>query len=100
MKYFIILLVALLINFVLENTSRKTITDPKEYDVFLQPGIIRREINQEKAQMVFWEKRLQKDTGNVVDMQELASGHLKLFKLGGTIADLHIADSLLKRSSS
>ena len=80
-------------------TTKNTFTDKADYNPFLKPGIIQKEVKKIKEQMPFWENRLQRDTGNFVDMLELASCHLRLFKLRGTIADLHSGDSLLKRSN-
>lgn len=98
MKSYFLLLVSIL--FLLACNRKKILADPDDYSVFLKPGIIRKGVEQIQEQMPFWENRLQKDTGNFVDMLELASCHLQLFKLRGTVADLHMGDSLLKRSSS
>ena len=52
------------------------------------------------TEMAFWENRLNKDTGNFVDMLEIAKCRLTLFKLTGNTADLHKGDSLLNESSA
>ncbi len=80
--------------------KKKMLADPDDYSAFLKPGIIQAGVDKIEEQIPFWENRLQKDTGNFVDMLELASCHIQLFKLRGTVADLHKGDSLLKRSSS
>lgn len=75
------------------------LADADDYNVFLKPGIVQKEVEKILEQVPFWKSRLQKDTGNFVDMLELASCHLHLFKLRGTVSDLRQGDSLLKRSS-
>jgi tetratricopeptide (TPR) repeat protein len=81
-------------------TGKKNIADQNDYKAFLKPGIIQKEVNSLAMQLSFWNSRLQKDTGNYVDMMELASCHLQLFKLTGKVDHLHTGDSLLKRSTA
>lgn len=81
-------------------TGKKKLANPDDYNAFLKPGVVQSEVNKILEETPFWENRLKKDTGNFVDMLELASCRLRLFKLRGTVADLHMGDSLLKRSSA
>lgn len=81
-------------------TGKKNITDRNDYVAFLKPGIILKQVNNLKSQLSFWNSRLQRDTGNYVDMMEMASCHLQLFRLTGKINHLHTGDSLLKRSNA
>lgn len=99
MKQYQFFLIGLTILFFTACTGKNNLTDPGDYNAFLKPGIIQNEAKKIREQIPFWEDRLQKDTGNFVDMLELASCHLRLFKLLGNVADLHYGDSLLKRSS-
>lgn len=81
-------------------TGKKNITNRNDYVAFLKPGIILKQVNNLKSQLSFWNSRLQRDTGNYVDMMEMASCHLQLFRLTGKINHLHTGDSLLKRSTA
>src|SRR5687768_4439479 len=94
------LVLSLSVFFLSACTGKKNLTDPGDYTIFLKPGIVQKEVEKIQRQISFWENRLQKDTGNFVDMLELASCHLHVFKLQGTITDLQQGDSLLKRSSA
>jgi hypothetical protein len=81
-------------------SDKKNIASSNDYTIFLNQDIIKKEekrINEERS---FWQQRLQRDTGNFVDMMKLASVHLRLFKLKGEINDLHTGDSLLKASAA
>lgn len=81
-------------------TGKRDIVNPADYQSFLKPGVIQKEVNNLDKQLSFWNNRLQKDTGNYVDMMELASCNLRLFKLTGNVKQLHTGDSLLKRSTA
>ena len=94
---FIILLSLILIAASCINKNK--ISDPDDYEVFMKPGIIRQQVSNSGEQLKFWEQRLQKDTGNFIDMLEMARCHLHIFKTEGNVAHLAIADSLMKRSS-
>jgi tetratricopeptide (TPR) repeat protein len=100
MRQYYFFLLGLTILFFTACTGKKKLADPDDYNAFLKPGIIQQEAEKIKEQIHFWQNRLQKDTGNFVDMLELASCHLRLFKLQGNVTDLHYGDSLLKRSNS
>ena len=97
-RYFFILLVA--VAFIISCTKQKRITAPADYNAFLKKGIIKQEAEKVNAELSFWQQRLQKDTGNFVDMLKMASRHLHLFRMTGNVADLKLGDSLLKRSDS
>lgn len=99
MKY-LPLFIAVVISFITACTGKERITHPEDYNEFLKPAIIEREANQVQQQISFWEKRLQKDTGNFVNMMVLANCRLRLFKLRGEVTDLRLGDSLMKRSSA
>jgi len=79
--------------------NKDKIADPGDYDVFMKPGIIRRQVSNTQKQLEFWEERLQRDTGNFIDMLEIARCRLHIFKMEGNMVHLSIADSLMKRSS-
>ena len=81
-------------------SEKNNIVCPTDYAAFFNSDAIKKQelnINEERS---FWQTRLQKDTGNFVDMMKLVSTHLRLFKLKGNIDDLHAADSLLKVSAA
>lgn len=71
-----------------------------DYDRFLQPGLVASKVNKLEKELRFWEMRLGADTGSFVCQSEMASYHLKLFKLTGKTAHLHTGDSLLRESSA
>lgn len=76
------------------------ITDAKDYNPFMREGIIDKEVMKIQREVLFWEQRLGKDTGNNINLLELANCHLRLFKSTGEVMSLSLADSLLKRSSA
>jgi tetratricopeptide (TPR) repeat protein len=51
------------------------------------------------SDMKFWRAKLDSDTGSFVNMLQVGSGHLSLFKTTGNIGDLEKADSFLRRAS-
>src|SRR5688572_5980214 len=79
--------------------NKHKIVNADDYAVFMKPEIIRQQVSNAREQIKFWEGRLQKDTGNFIDMLEMAACHLHIFKIEGNMAHLNKADSLLKRSS-
>jgi tetratricopeptide (TPR) repeat protein len=76
------------------------ITNSSDYNMFLQDGLVKEQVSKINQEIRFWKKRLQDDTGSYVNMAELASYQLRLFKATGNIASLKSGDSLLKRSSA
>ena len=80
--------------------QKKTIASKEDYNVYLVDGIVAKEVEKINTEISFWQNRLKKDTGNYVDMLELASNHLRLFRLSGNINALKTGDSLLKGSST
>lgn len=99
MKHFLSLLM-LAVAAVSGCSEKSNIVCPGDYAAFFDSEAIKKQelsINQERS---FWQIRLQRDTGNFVDMMKLASTHLRLFKLKGNIADLHAGDSLLAVSAA
>lgn len=81
-------------------SDKKHIASPNDYTIFLKEGLVEKEAGRINEERVFWQQRLQRDTGNFVDMMKLASVHLRLFKLKGEINDLQTGDSLLKASTA
>jgi tetratricopeptide (TPR) repeat protein len=79
---------------------KKTITSKQDYNAYLSEGRIAKEVGKVNTEISFWEQRLQKDTGNYVNMLKLTSNHLRLFRLTGNIYALKCGDSLLKGSSA
>jgi tetratricopeptide (TPR) repeat protein len=76
------------------------IANPTDYNMFLQDGLMKEQVNKINREISFWKNRLRADTGSFVNMAELASYQLRLFKTTGNIASLQAGDSLLKRSSA
>lgn len=97
-KYFFQLGVILVL--LVSCNKKETISHRQDYDVYLSDGKVAKEIVGVNTEINFWQNRLQKDTGSYVDMLELASNHLRLFRLTGNIIALKTGDSLLKRSSA
>ena len=97
MKYIYLLPVVFVI---LEGCSNDDmISDPQDYNKFLQEGVTEKKSAEIGKQIFFWQSRLQKDTGNYVDMLQLAVCYLKVFDLKGGVKYLNLADSFLKKSS-
>jgi len=92
--------IAIILTLLISCTKKKEISNKQDYDVYLSDGKVAKEIAGVNTDINFWQQRLQKDTGNYVDMLELASNHLRLFRLSGNINALKTGDSLLKRSSA
>ncbi len=80
-------------------SDKKNITLAKEYDSYLKEGVVATQLKTVETEIEFWNERLQKDTGNFVDMLELANNYLKIFRLSGNVTALKTGDSLLKKSS-
>ena len=74
--------------------SNKKITNSRDYSAFLSDNKrMEKQLGKINDEIKFWENKLIKDTGNFVDMLQLAANHVKRFKTNGNVADLHIADS-------
>ena len=74
------------------------ITNPSDYDAFLSNDKkIERKLESENKEIEFWQNKLAADTGSFVNMLELASNHIKRFKIAGDIKDIHVADSFYAR---
>lgn len=81
-------------------SNRKPVADKNDYSEFMIDGLVQKQAETINQEISFWQKRLQADTGSYVNMAELASYQLKLFKLTGDVSSLKKSDSLLKRSSA
>ena len=87
-------IIAFFLLVMLNACSNKKIINPQDYNAFLSDD--KRTEKQEKkinTELSFWQNRLAKDTGSFVDMLQLASNHIKIFKTTGNVNELHIADS-------
>lgn len=80
--------------------NKVTITSKKDYHAFMVDGMVAKEAEKINTEISFWQQRLQKDTGSYINMLELASNYLHLFRITGNINPLIYGDSLLKRSSA
>ncbi len=98
LKHFLLPFVAL--SFLTACSYKKDLVQPDDYNAFLKNGPIQKKVQQTRQELGFWQQRLQRDSGNFVDMLEIASAHLRLFRLTGEINDLKTGDSLLKRSAA
>src|SRR5262245_51503630 len=78
----------------------KQVASARDYDRYLNEGLVASSVSKMTTELDFWQQRLQKDTGSFVNMLEMASCHLGLFKLTGEIRELMLGDSLIKRSSA
>jgi tetratricopeptide (TPR) repeat protein len=79
------------------NTSckkSKTITNKKDYEVFLNPSFQKKMLQENEAEINFWKTKLNEDTSSYVNKLQISSNTLAHFKLAGTVNDLHFADSL------
>ena len=65
----------------------------------MRNGVIEKEVSKANVELNFWKDRLAADTGNFLNMKELAAHHNQLFKLTGDVKELNIADSLLRLST-
>jgi hypothetical protein len=72
----------------------KTITNKKDYEVFLNPSFQKKMLQENVAEINFWKAKLNADTSSYVNKLQICSNTLAHFKLAGTVNDLHIADSL------
>jgi tetratricopeptide (TPR) repeat protein len=71
--------------FILSACGTKKVVNSKDYSVFLSdPTRNEKQLKKIAAESEFWQNRLSKDTGNFVDMCQLASVYIN---------DLHVADS-------
>jgi hypothetical protein len=76
------------------------VANATDYNLFLQDGLVKEQVNKINQEISFWKNRLKADTGSFVNMAELARHQMRLFKTTGNIAFLISGDSLLKRSSA
>jgi len=75
--------------------SNKKIINPQDYNAILSDNKrTEKQIKKINTEIIFWQNRLAKDTGSFVDMLQLASNHIKIFKTTGNVNELHTADSL------
>jgi predicted CopG family antitoxin len=81
-------------------SNNHPIAKASDYNSFLNDGIAKEQVKKINQEIEFWKNRLQADTGSFVNMSEIASYQLRLFKATGNIACLKTGDSLLKRSSA
>ena len=65
----------------------------------MREGTIEKEVNRANIELNFWKERLTADTGNFLNMKELAAHHNEVFKLTGNVKELIAADSLLRLST-
>ncbi len=88
-------------SFILLSSCRNdhTIANANDYNRFMQKGGVKEQVGKINQEISFWQNRLQADTGSFVNMAELASYQLRLFKVTGNISCLKAGDSLLRRSS-
>lgn len=85
--------------FFMSSCSEKQITDAGDYNVFLaDTNRIQKELVKSCAELNFWQTRLQKDSGNFVDMMQLAARYNQHFRLTGDVNYIKKADSLMHRS--
>ncbi len=77
------------------------IAHPSDYNVFLfDNNRIEKPLEKVNTEIDFWQQKLSEDTGSYVNMLELASNHIKRFKVSGHVNDLHVADSFYARCLS
>ncbi len=81
-------------------SERESIVKPADYTAYLKEGILDQPVALAREEVIFWEKRLQSDTGSYVAMLELGAARQQLFKLSGDPQELVLADSLFSRSSA
>lgn len=77
-----------------------SVTNSNDYAIYLEPGRAGQALHRQLTELSFWEQRLARDTGNYVDMLELAARCTELYRLQGDVRLLNRADSLLRRSSA
>jgi tetratricopeptide (TPR) repeat protein len=79
--------------------KEKSIVNPNDYAAYLNPKHLKEKLDIQKADLSFWESRLQKDPGSYLNMLELGHTNIGLFHLNGDIAALRKGDSLVKKAS-
>jgi tetratricopeptide (TPR) repeat protein len=84
----------------LYSCSDDKLAQSKDYDSYLHPKHLQQSVADARNEIMFWETRLAKDTGNFVNMLELGGNYLGMFKMKGEVADLHTGDSLMRRASA
>lgn len=86
--------------FLFISCSDDKISDQAHYNALLEnKDAVKGRVQAVDQEIEFWTSRLQNDTGNFVDMMELAHRYNQRFSLTGTIQNLVIADSFMLRSS-
>ena len=78
----------------------KTVVKPADYESFMTEGNIDGKMDQARNDILFWNHRLQRDTGNFIDLSSLSAVHYRMFRLTGDPLYLSKGDSLLKRSAA
>ena len=79
--------------------ERNAVVNPSDYSSFMKASFNEGKYIATRDELNFWSRRILRDTGNFVDMLEMAAAHLHLFKIKGKVSDLYKGDSLLKRSA-
>lgn len=80
-------------------SNKKRIVRAEDYNKYLINGVAKQKVAAVQSEIEFWNIRLLRDTGNFVDMLELANNYLSIFKISGNINALKTGDSLLQKSS-
>jgi tetratricopeptide (TPR) repeat protein len=81
-------------------SNKKNIAKADDYSIFMNAAAITEQVKKLNQELEFWQLRLQADTSSFVNMAEVASYQLRLFKTTGNISSLKAGDSLLKKSSA
>jgi hypothetical protein len=97
MKYGIIFL--MLVGSLMSCKDRHLV-QPKDYKVYLTPDHFNKAVERNKAEIAFWQARLQRDSQSFVNLLELGYNYISLFKLNGAIRNLKWGDSLLRRAAA
>jgi len=93
------ILTALFLIIVISSCKKNKIARSSDYTAFLiANNRIEKQVEKTDTEIAFWQKRLDIDTSNFVNMEKLASNYSKRFKLTGTVNDLKIADSFYASS--
>ena len=61
----------------------KTVVKPADYESFMTEGNIDGKMDQARNDILFWNHRLQRDTGNFIDLSSLSAVHYRMFRLTG-----------------
>jgi hypothetical protein len=96
-----IIIISLSILCIFSACKNSRIAHPSDYTVFLSDDTrIEKSLQKVNEEIDFWQQKLLADTGSYVNMLELASNHIKRFKVSGQVNDLHVADSFYARCIS